>query len=153
MFEQAEVTLGRTDQDRHLVETDASPGLSEHTTQHLDALTSLARRRKELDGPIEISLWWLLVGTKEKLPEEGQPSFAPFTFLKGVQPLHRSTHRRQMLHRMAVAMGHGRKYRGRAGDQRGHQFLLSGVIKRHVQQHDHVRGRDRPAPRGSAAAQ
>ena len=42
MFEQAEVTLRRPDEDCHLIEANAAPRLFQNASSNLDALTAFA---------------------------------------------------------------------------------------------------------------
>ena len=72
MFEQAEVAVGGTNEDRHLVEQHARPCFSKHPARHFNAFATLARRRKELDGPVELAHRRMTLGVEEESTDTRQ---------------------------------------------------------------------------------
>src|SRR5687768_5556753 len=77
MLEQPEVAARRAHENRHLVECDPLPCFLQQAPRDLDALTPLAWRGKELDGPVGRACRWLLVGVEQIAAQRGE--IAPVT--------------------------------------------------------------------------
>ena len=136
MFEQAEIAMSGTNEDRHLVEPHAQTCFSKHPARHLDAFASLARRRKEFDGPVELAYWRLALGVEEESTDTSQV----IERIRASRFYNRSAHRREMPNRVAISIRHSREHNRGAGCQRLDELSLRGMVQRDVEQHDPVVG-------------
>jgi len=136
MFQQAEVAVGGTNEDRHLVEPHARPCFSKHPARHFNAFASLAGRGKELDGPVELAYWRMTLSVEEESTDIRQV----VERIRAFRFQHRCAHRREMLNRVAIPRRHSREDNRGAGCQRLDELSLRGMIQRDVEQHDPVVG-------------
>ena len=136
MFEQTEVAVGGTNEDRHLVEQHARPCFSKHPARHFNAFASLARRGKELDGPVELAQWRMALGVEEKSTDTRQV----VERIRAFRFENHSAHRREMPNRVAIPRRHSREDTRGAGCQGLDELSLRSMIQRDVEQHDPVVG-------------
>jgi hypothetical protein len=133
VFEKAEVTLRRPDEDGHLVEAHAAARFRQHPAHDLDALASLAGGREKLERSVQLAARRLLVA-EEKLPETGQVIADA-----GAGCLGHATHRLEVSNPVSIAGRHGGQHRRCAADDGSHELALGRMFQRQIEQ-DHYGG-------------
>ena len=139
VLEEAEITAGRSHDDRHLVERHAAPRLLEHAAGDLHAFAPLPRRGKELEGFVRGTHARLLLRVEQKAPEARQvPAALVDRFLADAAHFH---HRQQ---RVAIPARNRGQHRFGTRNRSGHELRLCPVIDRDIEEHH--RAANRPLP-------